>query len=334
MKRVAGWASVRALAVVAAAGLAGCAGGEPEAPDGARAFTLGLIPGAQGFVDFVMDRQGFYAQFDLAPEKRTSLNPPTLHLMLAEREVDIGFAGFTTMATARSEGRDTIVIGGVFSPVNAVFVRHDSRLDTLDDLGGMRLGIFGGPGSATFAFLAVIARNAYGLDLFNDVEIVTAPGPALIELLERGDLDAALLGTIESIEMQAEDRFRVLADLSAEYRAMGAGRAPAHVTIATNEAFAGSRPDIVRDYLLAYRAAMDHIDENPEVWDAFADSIGIESPASRAMLRERMGPNLIDTWDAEQIAIQREYLRLVNEIIGESVVGRVPEDLIRDELAP
>ncbi len=324
----------RVAAFAAAAALLGCARGEPEAADGGRAFTLGLIPGAQGFVDFVMDGQGIYRQFDLLPEKRTSLNPPTLHLMLAERQVDIGFAGFTTMATARSEGRDTIVIGGVFSPVNAVFVPYDSPLETLDDLDGMRLGIFGGPGSATFAFLAVVARNAYGLDLFDDVEIVTAPGPALIELLERGDLDAALLGTIESIEMQAEDRFRVLADLSGEYRAMGAGRAPAHVTIATNEAFAAARPDVVRDYLRAYYAAIEHIDRNPEVWDAFADSIGIENPASRAMLRERMGPNLIDSWDAPQIAVQNEYLRRVNEIIGENIVGRVPEDLIRDELAP
>ena len=52
------------------------------------------------------------------------------------------------------------------------------------------------------------------------------------------------------------------------------------------------------------------------------------------MLREKMGPNLIDTWDAEQIGVQNDYLKLVSEIIGESVLGVVPDDLIRDEYSP
>ena len=323
------------LALACAAILGGCSGSDPAGDQASgRAFSLGLIPGAQGFVDFVMEEHGIFEAFDLAPEKLLSLNPPTLHLMIAEGRVDIGFAGFTTMATARSQGRDTIVIYGVFSPVNAVFVPHDSALDSLDDLRGLRLGTFGGPGSTTFAFLSVIARNWYGLDLFNDVELITAPGPALIELLDRGDLDAVLLGTIESIEMQAEQRFRVLTDLGEEYRQRQGGRAPAHVTIATNEEFAVANPDIVRDYLEAYRATIDYVRENPEVWDEFADSIEMESPASRAMLREKMGANLIDTWDEEQIGVQNDYLNLVNEIIGESVLGVVPEDLIRDEYSP
>ena len=315
--------------------LSACGGAEPaEDGSGAQSFSLGLIPGAQGFVDFVMVQQGILDDFGLRAEKLQSLNPPTLHLMLAERQVDIGYAGFTTMATARSQGKDTIVIFGVFSPVNAVFVPHDSELDSLDDLRGLKLGTFGGPGSTTFAFLSVIAKKWYDLDLFNDVELITAPGPALIELLERGDLDAVLLGTIESIEMQAEERFRVLTDLSQEYRERQGGRAPAHVTIATNEAFANANPDVVRDYLRAYRTTLDYIRDHPEVWDAFADSIEMESPASRQMMREKMGPNLIDTWDAEQIAVQNDYLNLVNEIIGERVLGVVPDGLIRDEYSP
>ena len=254
-----GYRTRRAMSALAACGMLLVACTDSPSSDeqlAGRRFSLGLIPGAQGFVDFVMEEQGIFEQFDLRPEKLQSLNPPTLHLMIAEKQVDIGFAGFTTMATARSQGRDTIVIYGIFSPVNAVFVPHDSDLRELDDLRGKRLGTFGGPGSTTFAFLSVIAQNWYGLDMFNDVELVTAPGPALIELLERGDLDAVLLGTIESIEMQAQERFRVLTDLSEEYRELQGGRAPAHVTIATNEEFATENPGIVRDYLEAYRTAL------------------------------------------------------------------------------
>ena len=92
----------------------------------ARTFKLGLIPGAQEFVDFVMEGHGLLDQVGLKADKVKSLSPANLHLMVAERKVDIGFGGFTTMATARSEGKDLIVIYGVFSPVNMVFVRKDS----------------------------------------------------------------------------------------------------------------------------------------------------------------------------------------------------------------
>jgi NitT/TauT family transport system substrate-binding protein len=299
-----------------------------------RTFKLGLIPGAQEFVDFVMEGHGLLDQVGLKADKVKSLSPANLHLMVAERKVDIGFGGFTTMATARSEGKDLIVIYGVFSPVNMVFVRKDSPIKTLSDLKGKKLGAFGGPGSTTFAFLAVIARNWYGIDLFHDVQIVTAPAPALAEFLGKGDVDAALLGTVESIQTFAQDRYRMLVDLSAEYKAHQGGRAPAHVTVATNEEFAKTHGDIVRDYLKAYKNTLLYIHAHPEVWDEYAASIQMENPAERALLREKMGPNLVETWDADQIALQNDYLKLVHNIIGDSVVKVVPQDLIRNEYVP
>ena len=311
-----------------------CLTGCTHPPTTGRIFKLGLIPGAQEFVDFVMEGHGLLDQVGLKADKVKSLSPANLHLMVAERKVDIGFAGFTTMATARSEGKDLIVIYGVFSPVNMVFVRKDSAIKTLADLKGKKLGIFGGPGSTTFAFLAVIARNWYGIDLFHDVELVTAPAPALAEFLGKGDIDAALLGTVESIQTSAQDRYRVLVDLSAEYKAHQGGRAPAHVTVATNEEFAKTHGDIVRDYLKAYKNTLLYIHAHPEVWDEYAASIQMDNPAERALLREKMGANLVETWDAEQIALQNDYLKLVHDIIGDSVVKVVPQDLIRNDYAP
>ena len=135
------------LVLLVVSSLFGC----NRAPAQSRTFKLGLIPGAQEFVDFVMEGHGLLDQVGLKADKVKSLSPANLHLMVAERKVDIGFGGFTTMATARSEGKDIIVIYGVFSPVNMVFVRKDSPIKTLSDLKGKKLGVFGGPSSATFA---------------------------------------------------------------------------------------------------------------------------------------------------------------------------------------
>ena len=45
--------------------------GDPKPADTAapRSFTLGLIPGAQDFVDFVMDKHGILAAAGLKPER-------------------------------------------------------------------------------------------------------------------------------------------------------------------------------------------------------------------------------------------------------------------------
>ena len=259
------------------------------------AAYAGLIPGAQSFVDFVMQRQGILKQFGLQAEKLELLSPANLHLMVAERQVDIRFAGFTTMATARSEGKDLIVVHGVFSPVNMVFVAKDSPIRSLRDLKGKKLGVFGGPGSTTFVFLAVLAKKWNGIDLFRDVELVSAPATALIELLDRGEVDAALLGTTESIQMFAEHRFRVLLDLSDEYKRPQGGRAPAHVTVATNEQFAKAIPDIVRDYLKAYEATIAYIRDITEVWAEYVKTIEVTDPKEVATFQEKMGPNIVSS---------------------------------------
>jgi NitT/TauT family transport system substrate-binding protein len=312
----------------------GCTGPGPSDSATTRTFRLGLIPGAQSFVDFVMEGHGILKEFNLKADKLESLSPANLHLMVAERQVDIGFAGFTTMATARSEGKDLIVIHGVFSPVNMVFVAKDSPIHSLKDLKGKKLGVFGGPGSTTFVFLAVLAKKWNGIDLFHDVELVSAPAPALIELLGKGDVDAALLGTTESIQMFAQKRYRVLLDLSEEYKAHQGGRAPAHVTVATSEQFARTNPDIVRDYLKAYEKTVEYIKAHPEVWNEYAESLKMEDPEERKLLQEKMAPNIVDKWDADQIAVQKDYLALVHEIVGDSVLKVVPNDLIRDEYNP
>ena len=53
--------------------------------------------------------------------------------------------------------------------------------------------------------------------LRRDLELITAPGPALAGLLDRGDLAAALMGTTESLRFPLTGKYRVLMDLSAEW---------------------------------------------------------------------------------------------------------------------
>src|SRR3990167_9897282 len=108
--------SVLRAVLVLLAGLAcfGCSSPLPSGAGAPRSFTLGYIPGAQDFVIFVMESQGILERYRLKPEKVKFLNPPSMHLLIAERQVDIGFGGFTTMANARAQGKDVTVVHGIY----------------------------------------------------------------------------------------------------------------------------------------------------------------------------------------------------------------------------
>ena len=329
--------SLRVLFVLlTGAALLGCSpSGPPSSPgaDAPRTFSLGYLAGAQDFIIFVMDWQMMLERYRLEPERVKFLNPPSVQLMIAEAQVDIGFGGFTTMANARAQGKDVIIVRGIFSPVNAVFVPWDSPIRSVSDLRGKKMGSFGGPGSTTLAFFGVIASKWHGLDVFRDVQQITAPGPALDNLLERGEIDAALMGTMESIRFEAQKKYRVLTNLSEEYQARQ-GRAPAHVMVSTSEQFAREHPDIIRDFLRAYEDALRFSKENADVWARYGGTIGMTSEAEISLLREKMSANLIEHWDAEQIATQQEYLEFVQSVLGERVFGAIPEGLLRDDFNP
>ena len=302
-------------------------------PTSDRQFKLGVIPGAQDFITYVMESRGLMEKFELEPEKIQMLSPANLHLMIAEKQVDIGFAGFTTMAIARAQGKNVTVVHGIFSPVNLVFVPHDSPLSKLSDLEGKKLGIFGGPSSTTFTFLSVIAKQWHGLDLTESVALVSAPGPALAHLLDRGEVDAALMGTTESLKFEAKGTYRVLVDLNREYRERH-GRVPAHVTITTNEDFAASHGPVLSDFIRAYREAVAYVKTHPEIWAEYGERIGMEDPKEVAILREKMTASLVSEWDAEQIELQRAYLETAVGVLGESIIPAVPPNLIRDDFNP
>ena len=326
--------SVRVLCVpLIGAALLGCSPSAPPSADAPRTFSLGYLAGAQDFIVFVMDSEKILERYRLEPKRVKFLNPPSVQLMIAETQVDIGFGGFTTMANARAQGKDVIIVRGIFSPVNAVFVPWDSPVHSVADLRGKKMGSFGGPGSTTLAFFGVIASKWYGLDIFRDVKQITAPGPALDNLLAQGEIDAALMGTIESIRFVAQKKYRVLADLSEEYQARQ-GRAPAHVMVSTSEQFAREHPDIITDFLRAYEDALQFSKNNADVWAQYGKTIGMTSEAEINLLREKMSANLIEHWDAAQIATQQEYLEFVQSVLGERVFGAIPEGLLRDDFNP
>lgn len=326
------WRTVRRL-VAGSIGIALLLAAIPASAQAPRKFTLAVIPGAQDFIVSVMDQQHLFQKVKLEPQFQKLLSPAAMHPLMVEGKVDVGFGGFATMAIARSQGRPVLVVGAMFSPTNFVLVRKDFPAQSLADLKGKKLGLFGGPGAATSSILFVIAKRWHGVDLSREAQLVTAPNPALAGLLDNKELDAALFGTTESLKLALTGRYRILADLSEEWERHG-GRAPAHVTIATTEPFARAHPDILRDFLRGYREGVRFIREHPEVWEGYGRRVDIITKEGIALLHERIGPRIVDAWDQKQMEVQTHFLEAMIETMGDKFLKAIPVGLMTDAYNP
>jgi ABC-type nitrate/sulfonate/bicarbonate transport system substrate-binding protein len=95
-----------------------------------------------------------------------------------------------TAAIARiNKGLDWVIIGGGLTVMQEVFVRKDSPFKTITDLRGKKFGIWSTGAGASKALRAAMI-DGFELDYIKDTEMVQTAAPALLKLLDRGDIDS------------------------------------------------------------------------------------------------------------------------------------------------
>jgi ABC-type nitrate/sulfonate/bicarbonate transport system substrate-binding protein len=324
--------------VVAACG----GGGEGAASDVAQScgplteqqsLRLGVNPGAQDLVTFVMQEQGFAEKHNLHLEISSFQNPAALHAAIGQEAVDVGFGGLTAMATARQQGRGTMIFDVLTSPSNIVVTRNDSDVQSFADLRGRKLGVFGGRSSATFAIASVIAKEKYGIEsLERDVDVVEGPDAAVLGLLDEGNVDAALIGTTATVQALLSGKYRVLSDISEDYQSEF-GKLPGHVLAATTDDYAASHCGVLNAFSAALDDTVAFIQSDQEVWANYARQIGLTDPRAPQMLQERVASRYIAEWDQEQADAEAALIEQLIPVLGAAnFVPAVPDGLFRTDL--
>jgi ABC-type nitrate/sulfonate/bicarbonate transport system substrate-binding protein len=89
-------------------------------------------------------------------------------------------------------------------------VRKDSPLKKLSDLKGKKFGVWSRGAGATKA-LEVLAMDGFKLDLNRDVQTIEIAGPALMALLDKGEVDAMFnLSSLSIAAASQPDKYRLL----------------------------------------------------------------------------------------------------------------------------
>ncbi|MCI2423183.1 ABC transporter substrate-binding protein [Saccharopolyspora sp. K220] len=329
-----------ALLGVASLGLVGCGGGSDSgAAMGCgplaqpQTLQLGVNPGAQDMVTFVMQEQGFDKKHNLNLEISEFQNPSALHSAIGQRTVDVGFAGLTAMATAREQGRDTMIFDVLTSPSNVIVTRNDSNVHSLSDLKGRKLGVFGGRTSATFAIASIVAKEKYGIQsLDKDVQLIEGPDAAVLGLLDEGNIDAALIGTTATVQALLSGKYRVLSDISEDYQSKF-GNLPGHVLAATTDEYAEKNCGVLNAFSAALDDTVAFIQHDEKVWSDYAANIKLTDPRAPATLRERVASRYIPEWNQAQADAEAALINQLIPVLGaDKFVPAVPDGLFRVDL--
>ncbi|GLZ06533.1 hypothetical protein Acsp03_39990 [Actinomadura sp. NBRC 104412] len=323
---------------LAACGEGGAGGDAAKActeglPAGTQTVRLGVQPGAQDLITFVMQNQGFDDKYKLKLDIKKFQNPSGLHAAIGEKVVDIGFGGLTAMAVARARGRGTVIFNVLTGPSNIVFVRKDSPIASFADLKGKKLGAFGGRSSATFGIQSVVARETYGIEnLGKDVDILDAPDSALMGLLDQGRVDAALVGTTATVKALLSGKYRALSDMADDYTKKF-GRPPGHVTLASNDDYANEHCGVLKAFSGALAESLAFLQKDDAIWATYAKQIEIDDPRAPAMLKQRVGSRYITKWDDAQVKAETTLIQRLIPVLGEDAfVSEVPKGLFRTDL--
>jgi ABC-type nitrate/sulfonate/bicarbonate transport system substrate-binding protein len=341
--RTGSWRWQVALLGVLSLALVACGGGGGDAASSAAAdcgplaepqsLKLGVNPGAQDLVTFVMQEQGFAEKHKLNLEVSSFQNPAALHAAIGQKAVDVGFGGLTAMATARQQGRGTMIFDVLTSPSNIVVTRNDSDVQTFADLRGRKLGAFGGRSSATFAITSIVAKEKYGIEsLEKDVDVVEGPDAAMLGLLDEGNIDAALIGTTATVQALLSGKYRVLSDISEDYQSKF-GKLPGHVLAATTDDYAGSHCGVLNAFSAALDDTVAFIQSDGNVWADYAKKIELTDPRAPQLLQERVASRYIADWNQEQANAEAALIDQLIPVLGaDNFVPAVPDGLFRTDL--
>ena len=149
----------------------------------------------------VYRKHGIDLEIDARPFKGYAASLPSKEAMVTT------YMGTAAIAKINS-GLDWVIIGGGLTVMQEVFVLKDSPFKTIEDLRGKKFASWS-TGAGAFKATRAVIMDGFGIDVLKDTEFVQAAAPALIKLLERGDVDSMF--NISSLTVKAAsepDKYR------------------------------------------------------------------------------------------------------------------------------
>jgi ABC-type nitrate/sulfonate/bicarbonate transport system substrate-binding protein len=272
----------------------------------------------------VLEAGNFAEQQGLVPEyiHFADVNGPTKAIIT--QSIDVAFAAATTGAfTLGIQGAPIEIVLATQIAESSFVTKEGSPIKAITDLKGRKLGL-SPVGSATYAIAAAVLEKNFGLKP-SDYTPVGGNEAQLVQLLQRGDIDAASLRAV-TIASVPDLKLQVLARVVDEWKKMTKSDAvPILATGIVHKSFAQRHPEatvkLVRAVIAATRFGREQTDKAADMLRQ-ASNLDAKDATSYARLWSQIYIASMEPADVATFKTMAEIFRASG-----TIEGRVPDSL-------
>jgi NitT/TauT family transport system substrate-binding protein len=225
-----------------------------------------------------------------------------------------------------NQGLDWAIIGGGLSVFQEVFVLKDSPFKSVADLRGKKFGAWS-TGAGSFKAVRTALIDAHGIDVMKDTKLVQLAPPALLKLLERGEIDAML--NISSFTIAAAsqpDKFRSIFVPNEYWKKKTGYPILWSAPIVAWKSWVSENPARAKNFVAAAHESFVWL-RDPKNFDAAVNAhgklAGVTTPEAIATYKKWLGEKKIflPEWNQKIVDAQWQFLELAKR---HGIIEQVP----------
>lgn len=243
---------------------------------------------------------------------------------LQSGDLDVILTDYIWVSIQRNQGNMITLVPHSLA-VGGVMVNPDGDVNSVTDLAGKTIGVAGGPVDKSWIILQAYYAQQTGEALVDSVDARFAAPPLTNELLQSGELDAALNFWHWNARAKAagmEELISVsdmLADLGISDQAPLLGWAFTDET-------AEDKTKAIQGFLEASFLAKKMLLEDDEVWETLRERMGaVDDDAKFEQLKADYRAGIVTSYDPTDTSAAEAAFALMAQYGGADLVGDVPE---------
>jgi len=285
--------------------------------------TLRIAVLAFGTVNWelsTLKNQKLLENADFQLEIRPVANPQAGKIALQSGAVDMIVSDWIWVSRLRSSGSDF-----TFYPYSttsgALIVPENSKIKSLADLQGKKLGIAGGELDKNWLLLQTLAQQQNQLELKKSVERVFGAPPLLNQQLIHDRVDAIINYWHFAARLEAKG-YKQLLNGKDILNQLGITAEVPTLGYVFNRDWGLKNPNIVTQFLTASQQAKNQLCESDDVWKRIIPLTKAKDSATQNKLRERYCAGRIKQWgETEQQAAAKIY-QLLRKLSDNKLTGQ------------
>ncbi|MBI3079624.1 MAG: ABC transporter substrate-binding protein [Deltaproteobacteria bacterium] len=238
------------------------------------------------------------------------------------KQVHVGPFAPISAARANLRGAPVRIFAPLLWLMVSVVTSVEAPVRGIEELKGKRLGMYHRI-TGTYTASAIIWK-ARGLDLEKEYRLIIGAPPVVMGLLEKREVEAAVLSEPFVTRMLVTRRFREAARLNDLWRE-ATGQPMLMIGLAAHQEWLAANPKAAAGLVRMFRETIARVHRTPEVIDEFRRFLNIRSEPEAQLFKERLPVVFPAVWDDATVANAR---LLVQRAVELGQLERMPADEI------